>query len=379
MYKILLIAAEKSADQLAAALIQNLKNNQEIDLFGIGGNSLKAQGMRLLIHMDQMAFMGVGEILRKLPFIQKVKQKVLATVDVERPDLAILVDYPGFNLRLARYLHERGIRVIYYISPKLWAWGGGRIKKIQKYVDHMIVLFPFEEKFYQQHQVPVSYAGHPLVDELQPHLKKINTSDSQKRCLGILPGSRKQEVRLLLKEMLETARQLHQAEKIDSAEILKVPGLSLDLYREHLRVEDTFIQIIEKPMHEALPGYDAAIVASGTATLETGYFEVPMLIVYRVNAITYRLAKMLVKLTHVGLVNIVAEKEVAKELIQQDFKVESAVEELSRLLEPETNKHKREELQIIREKLGAPGAAKRAAEVIEKFMVHEKDVNQHAF
>lgn len=379
MHKILLIAAEKSADQLAAALIQELKNKQSIDIFGIGGDNLKNQGMRLLLHMDQMAFMGVGEVLKKLPFIHKVKQKVLAAVDAERPDLAILVDYPGFNLRLAKHLYERDIPVIYYISPKLWAWGGRRIKKVQKYVDHMIVLFPFEEKFYQQHQVPVTYAGHPLVEELQPHLKEVNKLNAQSRCVGILPGSRRQEVRLLLEDMLESVRQLQQAGKIDRAEILKVPGLPIDLYQKHLQAEDTYIQIVEKPMYEALPEYTAAIVASGTATLETGYFGVPMLIVYRVNAITYQLAKMLVKLTHVGLVNIVAEKEVAKELIQQDFTLEAAVLELSRLLEPETNKHKRAELQIIQEKLGEPGAAKRAAEAIEKFMIHEKDVDSHAF
>ncbi len=378
MYKILLIAAEKSADQLAAALIQKLKNKHAIDLLGVGGNSLKKQGMHLLVHMDQMAFMGVSEVLRKIPFIRKVKQKILATVDAEKPDLAILVDYPGFNLRMARHLHERGIPVIYYISPKLWAWGGGRIKKIQKYVNHMIVLFPFEEKFYQQHQVPVSYAGHPLVEELLPHLKDINEFDPQNRCLGILPGSRKQEVRLLLGDMVKSARQLQQAGKIDKAEILKVADLPMDLYQEHLRTEDTFIRIVEKPMHDVLPAYTAAIVASGTATLETGYFGVPMLIVYRVNAITYFLAKILVKLTHVGLVNIVAEKEVAKELLQQDFTVDAAVQELNRLLEPETNKRKREELQIIREKLGAPGASERAAEAVLKFMLQYKSGRNHA-
>lgn len=372
MHKILLIAAEKSADQLAAALIQNLKNKLTIDLFGIGGDNLQYQGMRLLQHMDQMAFMGIGEILRKLPFIRKVKQQILAEVEIEKPDLAILVDYPGFNLRMARYLHERDIRVIYYISPKLWAWGKGRIKKIQRYVDHMIVLFPFEEKFYRKHQVSVSYAGHPLVEELQPHLKEEITGDPRKRCLGILPGSRSQEVQSLLESMLESARQLRQAGKIDQAEILKVPGLEMDLYQSHLRAEDTFIQIVEKPMYKVLPAYFAAIVASGTATLETGYFGVPMLIVYRVNALTYWLAKRLVTLTHVGLVNIVAEKEVAKELLQHDFTVEAAVKELSHLIEPEANKRKREELQIVRDKLGAPGASERAAEAVAQFILQEK-------
>lgn len=369
MLKILLIAAEKSADQLAAALIQNLKNEYPIDLFGIGGDSLKNQDMRLLVHMDQMAFMGVGEVLRQLPFIRKVKRQILESVETENPDLAILVDYPGFNLRMARHLHERGIPVIYYISPKIWAWGGGRIKKIQQYVNRMIVLFPFEEKFYKKYKVPVSYAGHPLVEQLQPHLKDEQARlDLENRCLGVLPGSRRQEVRLLLESMLDTTRELYQAGKIDMAEILKVPGLPLELYQEHLQTEDTFIRIVEKPMYKALPGYIAAIVASGTATLETGYFGVPMLIVYRVNTLTYWLARILVKLTHVGLVNIVAEKEVAKELIQDAFTVEAAVQELSRLLEPETNVRKRQDLKIIREKLGPPGASKRAAQAVMDFL-----------
>jgi lipid-A-disaccharide synthase len=189
----------------------------------------------------------------------------------------------------------------------------------------------------------------------------------EKASLGILPGSRKQEVTSLLGKMLETARVMHQNGKIESAEILKVPNLPIHLYHDLMQESDSFIRSAEKPMYKALPDYDAAIVASGTATLETGYFAVPMVIVYQVNTITYWLARMFVKITHVGLVNIVAEKEVARELIQDDFTVQAAVSELERLLDKNERRNIVQELRIIQEKLGKPGASKRAADAIVEF------------
>jgi len=373
MLKILLVAGEVSADSHGAALLEELKKSREIRTFGIGGDALAEQEMDLIEHLNKMAFMGVVEVLRHLPFIREVHQKLMDQVEKEKPDLAILIDYPGFNLRLAKSLKEAGIPVIYYISPKLWAWGRRRIKKIKKYIDLMLVLFPFEEKFYQKYKVPVKYTGHPLVDNQQQYLlEKDKIFDPKNVHLGILPGSRRQEVTLLLSKMLETARVLYQSGKIKSAEILKVPNLPIQLYHNLMQEDETFIRIAEKPMYKALPEYDVAIVASGTATLETGYFAVPMLIVYHVNTLTYWLGLMLIKIKHVGLVNIVAEKEVAKEFIQDAFNIPAAVKELERLLEPDTHHTVKQDLKIIRQKLGQPGVSQRAAKAVLDFILKIK-------
>ena len=371
MIKLLLIAGEPSADSHGADLLKEMQKTQHVFVFGIGGDKLQAQGMKLTVHLKNMAFMGVAEVLRHLPFILKVKEQILEQVRQEKPDAAILLDYPGFNLRMARSLKKMGIPVIYYISPQIWAWGQRRIKKIKRDVDLMLVLFPFEQKFYRKFGMEVQCAGHPLVDELQQFLPdKEKVYNPKQAHLGILPGSRRQEVESLLSKMLETARVLYKEGKIQSAEILKAPNLPVELYHRKLNEEDTFIQIAEKAMHEALPVYDAVIAASGTVTLETGYFGVPMLIVYHVNALTYYLAKRLIKIKHIGLVNIVAEKEVVKELVQDDFTVPAAVTELSRILEPQAHGKMKEELTIIREKLGEPGVSKRAAKMVTDFILN---------
>ncbi len=235
MIKLLLIAGEVSADSHGAALLKEMKKTQELSVFGIGGDQLQALGMKLTVHLKDMAFMGVAEVIRHLPFIRKVKQKLLEQAHEEKPDVAILLDYPGFNLRMAHALKKMGIPVIYYISPQIWAWGRRRIKKIKRDVDLMLVLFPFEQKLYTKYGMDVACAGHPLVDELQRFLpQKERSYDPGKAHLGILPGSRRQEVSSLLSEMLETARVLQKTGKIDSAEILKVPNLPLDLYEQFL-------------------------------------------------------------------------------------------------------------------------------------------------
>ncbi len=364
--KILLIAAEVSGDAHAAEVVRFLKQKQpNLNFFGIGGDELAGLGMELFYHVSQMAFMGIGEVIKHLPFIRKVHNRLVEWAKTEKPDCIILVDYPGFNLKLAKSLHKLSIPIVYYISPQLWAWNTGRVKKIKKYVDQMIVLFPFEEKFYHRHDIPAKHVGHPLVDHHRQYLpathKKIK-KDAVK--MGLLPGSRKQEVSALLERMIDTARVLHKNKIIREAEIVKVGHLDQSLYSDLLKETDDFITIVQKPLNTCLLEYDAVLVASGTATLECGYYGVPMLIVYQVSPLTYFLGKLLVKIKNIGLVNIVAEREVAKELIQDDFTVETAVSEMGKLLEPENNLKVRENLMVIREKLGKPGASERAAEIV---------------
>ncbi len=368
MLKILLVAGEQSADNHGATLLEEIKKQADIDVFGIGGDRLKSAGMMLTVHLKEMAFMGIGEVIRHLPFIRKVHKELMDLVQTEKPDFAILIDYPGFNLRMAKSLNKAGIPVIYYISPKIWAWGKGRIKKIKRYVNLMLVLFPFEKKLYDNYRVPVKFVGNPLVDQHHTFLTDgMKNFDSQNARLGILPGSRKQEVTNLLPKMLQVAHELYATGKIHSAEILKVANLPEKLYSEITGEADRFITLAEKPMSKALPEYDVALVASGTATLETGYFGIPMVVVYQVNSLTYWLAKLLVKIKLVGLVNIVAEKEVAKELIQSDFTISAAVYEIEKLLNPDQRTRVVKDLQIVRDNLGPPGASKRAADEVLDF------------
>ena len=370
MAKILIIAGEVSGDHHGAALVKELKKlKSDISFFGIGGDELKKEGMDVLFHVEDMAFLGVGEVIRHLPFIWKVKNTLMDRAKSEQPDCAVLIDYPGFNIRMAQNLKSLGIPVLYYISPQLWAWGQRRVDKIRKYVDKMIVLFPFEKKFYEQHGIEVEYVGHPLVDKHAIHLPdQIKEINPKNITLGILPGSRLQEVKSLLPRMIKAARQLYQAQKIHKAEIVKVNHLKIDHYSSLLDEKDDFISIAETELYKRLPEYDAVIVASGTATLETGYYGVPMLIVYQVNPLTYWLGRMFIKVPFIGLVNIVAEKQVALELIQDDFTLARATNHLATMLEPTNNLEIRETMQIIRKKLGEPGASKRAAEVVNNYL-----------
>ncbi len=367
---LLIIAGEVSGDSHAASVVKVFQSiNPEYSLWGIGGHRLAECGQEQLYQIDQMAFLGIGEVIKHLPFIRRVQNNILREARVRKPQCVILVDYPGFNLRMARFLKKLGIPVLYYISPQLWAWGRHRVKKVKKYIDELIVLFPFEEKFYRQHGIPALCAGHPLVDKLLPYLPKKDKKLSRGNItLGLLPGSRKNEVASLLSRMVATAQLLKRQGRVDRAEIVKVPHLPLENYKTAIAGCEGFIQIKEEDLTTCLPRYDAVMVASGTATLECGFVAVPMLVVYSVNALTYRLGKMLIKLDSIGLVNIVAESIVAPELIQDAFTPQAAAETLSPMLEPEANYKIRRELKIIRTKLGKPGADRRAAIAINDFL-----------
>ncbi len=367
---ILVVAAEVSADHHTSELLKELRPSLPgIHFWGVGGDELRQQGMELLYHLDRMSFLGIGEVLRHLPFIFRVKKHLLQRVEEDAPLCAILVDYPGFNLRLARALKKRGVPVIYYISPQLWAWGRRRIKKIRRDVREMLVLFPFEERFYREHGIKARYVGHPLVDKhhaLLPATDKEPDRDHIR--IGLLPGSRGQEVEALLPDMLQSARLLKEKGLIHKAEVVKVDHLDDGLFRRHLTQNDDFIDIVNLPLSQCLPRYDAVLVASGTATLECGLYAVPMVIVYRVNGLTYFLGKRLVRIDFIGLVNIVAGRKVAEELIQQDFTPARAAEALEELLQEENNRKKRRELKELRSLLGEPGAARHAARAVLDFL-----------
>ncbi len=371
---ILLIAGEVSADQHGSHLLQALKQLEpQLNVWGIGGDALQNQGMELLFHVKQMSFLGVGEVIRHLPFIRKVMKTITQRARQQKPDAAILIDYPGFNLRLAKKLKKMGIPVIYYISPQLWAWGKGRVKVIKECVDLMLVLFPFEKEFYAKHGIHAQYVGHPLVDRHHAFLpKKFKQVGDGPVTLGLLPGSRQNEIRTLLPRMVQTARLLIAEGAIQRVLVAKVPHLTNEFYQQAAGIFSETFSLMEVPMEELLPQLDVALVASGTATLETAYYSVPMVIVYQVNALTYWLGRLLIKVSHIGLANIVAEEEIAPELIQHQFTPEKAANLLRKMLNPQVNEQLRQRMLIIRKKLGEPGASKRAAENIHQFLQKQR-------
>lgn len=360
---LIIIAGEVSGDIHGARLVAALKTQQPgLNIEGIGGDLMINEGLNAHYHIRQMAFMGLGEVLKHLPFIRKVFNDIIQLVANKKPAAVVLIDYPGFNLRLARRVKKMGVPIIYYISPQLWAWGKHRIHKIRKYIDKMLVIFPFEKEFYREHDIEAEYVGHPLADSHYRHISPKKT-DGEKNVLGLLPGSRRQELEKLFPDMIETAQRLKEADKIDRALILKVNTIPIEEYKKYIG-DRSYLQIYESSVSNFYNQLDAAIVSSGTATLETAYFRVPMVIVYRVNSLTWHLGKRLVKLDMVGLVNIVAGEKIAVEMLQNDFQPKKAEDEIAHLLDPETNHEVRQKMTIIKEQLGEPGASERAARII---------------
>jgi lipid-A-disaccharide synthase len=364
---LVIIAGEVSGDIHGSRLVAALKKmNPRLDIQGIGGDLMIKEGLQPLFHIKQMAFLGLGEILKHLPFIRKVFRKMTDLVKSTQPAAVILIDYPGFNLRFAKKMYKMGIPVIYYISPQLWAWGKKRVYKIQKYVKKMLVIFPFEKQFYNDYGIDADYVGHPIADNHFDHVNPKVTQTNGKT-LGLLPGSRHQELNNLLPDMIKTAKMLKDSGMIKHVLLLKVDTISPDEYKKHIG-EKSFIQVYTSTSESFFNQLDAALVSSGTATLETGYFRVPMVIVYRVNPLTWFFARLLVKVDVIGLVNIVAGEKIAEELLQNEFQPEKAKIELERLLDPVVNKEVRHKLTVVKEKLGAPGTATRAAQVINDFI-----------
>jgi len=365
--KLVIIAGEVSGDIHGAKLVRSLVSKiGSIELSGIGGDLMIEEGLNAIYHINQMAFLGLTEVIKHLPLIQRVFKDITQHIASNKPDAIILIDYPGFNLRLAKKIKKMGIPVIYYISPQLWAWGKRRVKKIRNFVDQMLVVFPFEVDFYKKYDIEAIYVGHPLVDT---HFGQVKLKEykADNRVLGLLPGSRLQELDNLLPDMISTAEILHNDNKIDRALIARVNNIPRTEYDKYLQGEE-FIEIFEGPIDHFYNQIDAALVSSGTATLETAYFQVPLVIVYRVGKITWQLGKRLVRLENVGLPNIVAGKKIVAELLQTDFTPDNAVREISGFLIKQKNEAKRKELEIIHEKLGQPGTSDRAADYIIKFV-----------
>jgi len=366
---ILIIAGEESGDIHAGNLVKEmLRLDSSLQFYGIGGEKMKKAGVELLFHTREMAFLGFFEVIEHLPFIHKVYNTMTSSLSEQHPDLVILVDYPGFNIRFAKEAKKRNIPVVYYISPQVWAWKKKRINTIAKRVEKMIVLFPFEVELYNEKGVDVSFIGHPLKDIVTPELSRekffnqYGLNDSQP-IVSLLPGSRKQEIQKLLPEMIEAFSVLKQKLPQLQGIIARVENIDNNIYET--MIKDKQIHLVTDKTYDVIHYSDVAMVASGTATLETAILETPMVILYKINFLTYLIGKILVQLNNFGLVNIVAGKTIVPELLQHQVTGKNIAENIYPFL---TDDKKiaavKKELHRVNSLLGSPGASKRGAKII---------------
>jgi lipid-A-disaccharide synthase len=360
----MIVAGEASGDLHGGNLVRAMRRiDPDLRFSGVGGKRMREAGVELLADAADMAVVGLTEVVFKLAMILRVMRRLKASLRKEPPDLVILIDYPDFNLPLARTARKRGLKVLYYISPQVWAWRKGRIETIRKAVDRMVVILPFEEKFYRDAGVDVTFVGHPLLDEVR---KKYARSEALKRfglreeaiTVAILPGSRRSEAALLLPEMLRACRIL--TEKISP-----IAGtLDPTFVRNILRQFPIRVNVIPDEIYDVIAVADAAIVASGTATLETALLETPMVVVYKVSGVSYAIGRRFIRVDHISLVNLIAGRAVVPELIQTEANPERIAAEVRELVTRRGNaRDMKFALAEIRGKLGTPGASQRTARI----------------
>jgi lipid-A-disaccharide synthase len=360
--KIAIVAGEASGDLHASEVLKELKKlDPELLAFGIGGDLLARNGMKVLHDAREMGIVGLFNVIRHLRMFRRIFDDLIATIASERPDVVVLVDYPDFNLRVARKCKAMGIRVVYYISPQLWAWRRGRINQIAETVDHMIVIFPFEEEMYRKHGVPVTYVGHPLIEQVLG-VGRAPVREGITRVV-LLPGSRRMEVATLLPPMLDAVEILRRHRTIEPF-LIQAPTIEYDELEAILNRKRMTVPILPHDRGEGIAAADLALSSSGTATLECAVLGTPVVVMYRLSRATHWLARRLVKVPYFSLVNIVAGRKIVPELLQGDVTGQRIADEALRLLEPSTYDCVRRDLAAVKEQLGKFGASRRAAKVI---------------
>lgn len=364
--KYYLIAGEASGDLHGANLIKALKKEDPDASFRFwGGDLMKSAGGTEVKHYRDLAFMGFAEVIMNLRTIFKNISFCKKDIEAYNPDVIIFIDYPGFNLRIAKWAKVKGYKTHYYISPQIWAWKEGRIKDIKRDVDEMFVILPFEKKFYEEkHNYPVHFVGHPLIDAIHnrkpidPEVFKKENNLDQRPIIALLPGSRKQEISKMLEIMISVADDFKKYQFV----IAGAPSQEADFYRGFLKTSN--IDFIENKTYDLLSVAKAALVTSGTATLETALFKVPQVVCYKGNQISYEIAKRVIKLDYISLVNLILEKEAVTELIQSDFNSKRLKEELQKILDPEKRNEIFSDYYVLEEALGGNGASEKTAKLI---------------
>ncbi len=353
-------AGEASGDFHGGALARALREvDPEVRLRGIGGKHMAEAGVELIADIRRLNVMGIVELLPRMREIIGIFGQAKDEIAAMRPDALIVIDFPEFNLRLADAVHKTGVRTVYHIPPKLWAWREGRIGKLRRVTDQVTVIFPFEEQFYAGHGVKAEYVGNPLIEDIR---KRARPNPSGRPVVGLVPGSRRREIETLLPPMLDAVRALR-LNVPDVRFVLPVaPSVDRRMLLEAVKLG---VELHDRPLTEVVAGCDFAWVASGTAALETALVEVPMVVAYKVNPISLAVARRLVKLSHFSLPNILAGREVVPELLQNDVNGERLAAEALRILrDDEARRAVHADLRGVRRSLGKPGAARRAAEAI---------------
>ena len=367
--QILLSAGEASGDMYAARLATELKKHADIEIFGMGGAQMRAAGVEVITDYSEVNVLGITEILSHLPQLRRAMNNLVTQARARKPALAILTDFPGFHLRLARKLKGLGTKNVYYICPQFWAWRPWRANLVRRRFALGLCIFPFEEKFFSESGANVKFIGHPLVGDVCATLSKSEFAakyglDPSRRIVTILPGSRAVEIARHLPTLMESAQTLTERKR-DAYNFVLALSPETNMARiENLIPQSANPKIVQGDTYNALAAADVAIICSGTATVEAALLDVPMVVVYRVSKLTALLAKPLIRTKFFAMVNLIAEREVAPELIQENFTAEKVVQQVETLLEPPRAAQARADLAEVRRRLGSPGAVQRAAAAI---------------
>lgn len=377
---VVIVAGEASGDAHAARLVNELKKlDDSISFRGMGGDNLRRAGVDVFIDMTELAVVGIVEVLLKYNMIKAELNRLKQDITERRPDLLILVDYQEFNQRLAAYAKSIGIKVLFYIGPQVWAWRPKRVYKMSRIVDHMAVILPFEKSLYEKANVPVTFTGHPLTDEVVPDKTKQQARNllaiDDITTIGLFPGSRSGEIKRILPILLESARLIKKGLTRNHTPAVQfiLPIASTikadDLEAYHSLMNELSVICVRDRFYDVIQSCDAIITASGTATLEIGLLEVPMVIVYKAAALTYFIISRLVSIKHLGLVNIIPGKEIVREFIQHKARPEDIAKEALRLLNDtkyyETMQH---DLSLLRQQLGGGNGSKNVAALAYRMM-----------
>jgi len=380
---VLIVAGEASADLHGSNLVKAMKElDPGITFRGVGGQKMEKEGVGILTPSSEMAVVGLTEVLPRLRVIVGTYLKLKRILKKERPDLLVLIDYPDFNIKLSGVAKRFGVPVLYYISPQVWAWRRGRVKKLRERVDRLAVILPFEEDFYRQRGLEAEYVGHPLLDAIPARLDRNSALrdlaiEGAFPVIGLLPGSRKEEVANLLPLMAEAAAVLKVSFPNLNCLLPRASTICRDFIDSVLRNTRVEIKIIEGDIHRVLKACDLALVASGTATLETAMMHTPMIVLYRVSPLSFWIGKRVIKVPFIALPNLVAEEKIVPELVQDELTTERLVQEALALLE---NGERRRDmingLVKVREKLGEKSASRRTAQIaLEMVRAHRAGQN----
>lgn len=368
--KIMLIAGEASGDLHGGKLVAALRQQRpELELFGVGGERMAAAGMELYYHVNDLAYIGFVEVARHYLFFRQVFNRLLEVVRTRRPDVVVLIDYPGFNLKFAKAVKAMGVGTFYYIAPQVWAWGQGRAAKMARFIDQMAVLFDFEVDFFSRYHIPTAFVGHPLLEGMEVVLSRAEFMarygwDENAPLLALIPGSRNQEVGHLLPVMLETAGRMREAHPGLQVAVSHSPTIAAERLSAALAAAP-WATPVRDDYYPLLRYATAGIVASGTATLEAACSNLPFALVYRVSPLSFAIGKRLVRIPHIGLVNIVAGAGIVPEFLQDEVQPDKLAPALEALLfDPPVRQQMQEQLSRVRRSLGEPGASARTAGLI---------------